>query len=99
MMGDGGISERQITVTVHISDDREYANYVAGLISGLFDVPVSRYYLERKNVIAVVVSRTELVDFCHKKLGLPIGDKLANHFDIPSWIKKALDTGRPVFAG
>lgn len=87
MMGDGGLSKYQATVTLHHIDDREYGAFVVKLIQKLFRVIPATYHDVQGSVISIVVSRVELVRILHQ-LGLPIGNKVAQRFDIPSWIKK-----------
>lgn len=86
MIGDGGITERQITVSLHKSDDREYAQFVKSLIQNLFHCPTPTYERKRKSAIQITVSRTELVEFCID-IGLVKGDKIDQGVDIPAWIK------------
>ncbi len=88
ILGDGGISEYQVVITLHRRDDREYSEFVVSLIKELFNVHVGIYY--RKNDLSVnfVVSRIELVRFCIDKLGLKRGDKIKQQVDIPNWIKQ-----------
>lgn len=86
MMGDGGISEYQVVVTLHHVDDLKYASYVTKLIEKLFRVKPRVYHLFKKSVNNIVVSRKELVQYSHE-LGLPIGNKVKQKFDIPEWIK------------
>lgn len=88
VLGDGGITERQITVTLHRKDDAEYSKFVITLIKKLFDVPVSAYYGKKSMAVSLVVSRSELVRFCTDKLGLRRGNKVKQQVDIPSWIKR-----------
>ena len=86
MMGDGGMSERQIHITLHHTDDRAYKDIVVRMIKKLFNVIPSVYHSPQESVNTVVVSRTELVKHLHS-LGLPIGNKIKQQFDIPDWIK------------
>lgn len=88
MMGDGGISPRQITITLHHIDDKDYLVYVISLIRKLFGVEPSIYHRERDSTNTITVSRTSLVDFCIDKLGLPLGNKIRQNIDIPKWILK-----------
>jgi LAGLIDADG-like domain len=87
MMGDGGISDYQIAVTLHHIDDLEYAVFVAQLIKKLFKVTPRIYHSPTKSVNNIVVSRKKLVQYLHG-LGLPIGNKVEQQFDIPEWIKR-----------
>ncbi|HEY4500862.1 MAG TPA: LAGLIDADG family homing endonuclease [Candidatus Paceibacterota bacterium] len=87
MMGDGGISKYQVAITLHHIDDLEYASFVASLIKKLFRVTPSIYHSPKYSVNDIVVSRKELVQYLHE-LGLPIGNKVKQQFDIPAWIKR-----------
>jgi len=87
MLGDGGISQYQIKITLHHKDDYEFGKYVMMLIKKLFDLQASILHDPKDSVNDYVVSRKELVGFCTKKLGLVIGNKIKQQIDIPSWIK------------
>ncbi|MDP2665234.1 MAG: LAGLIDADG family homing endonuclease, partial [bacterium] len=87
MMGDGGISKYQVAITLHHIDDLEYASFVVNLIKKLFRVTPSVYHSPKDSINDIVVSRKELVQYLHK-LGLPIGNKVKQQFDIPKWIKR-----------
>lgn len=87
MMGDGGISTYQIVITLHHIDDAGYTTFVANLIEKLFKVTPSIYHSSKNSVNDIVVSRKELVRYVHE-LGLPIGNKIKQRFDIPEWIKR-----------
>lgn len=88
MMGDGGIGPYQLTVSSHSVVDREYVQYVKRLIETLFDVPVTIFRPSTpQQYVRLVISRSELVKYCHSTLGLKIGNKLKQGLDIPQWIK------------
>ena len=88
MLGDGGISQRQIFISLHREDDKKYIIFVSNLVKNLFDIKPSIYHKPRYSVKNIVVSRTELVDFCVSNLELKIGNKIKQQVDIPNWIKK-----------
>lgn len=88
VLGDGSITQRQITVTLHREDDREYGEFVTSLIKKLFDVPVGLHHNKKYPVINFTVSRSELVRFCVEKLGLKRGNKIKQQVDIPDWVKQ-----------
>lgn len=89
VMGDGGITRRQVVVTMHSRDDRKYCFFVKNLIENLFHVPVSvRWNVGGHNFVNLIISRTSLVDFCHNHLGLLIGNKVKQGINIPTWIYK-----------
>lgn len=85
-MGDGGISAYQVVITLHHIDDSEYAAFVTRLIKKLFKIKPKIYHSPKNSVNDIVVSRKELVRYLHE-LGLPIGNKIKQQFDIPEWIK------------
>ena len=87
MMGDGGMSKYQATISLNHITDLEYSSFVSNLITELFEYTPSIYHKPEKSVLDIVMSRIEIVDFLHT-LGLPIGDKIRQHLDIPDWIKQ-----------
>ena len=86
LLGDGGITSSQITITLHKNDDRKFALYVQELIKGLFGIVPSFY--KRENTVSIVISRTKIVKFFNN-MGIPIGGKVRQQTDVPSWIKKS----------
>lgn len=88
MLGDGGISDNQVVVTLHSTDDAAYGRFVTALITKLFEVPVSVIKRKNNNANNYVVSRVELVRFCTNKLKLVKGNKVRQQADVPGWIKK-----------
>lgn len=86
VLGDGGISDRQVTITLHRVDDKEYAGFVSKIIETLFDIKPGIHH--EKNALAddIVISRTGIVEYL-EKLGLKRGSKVKNQIDIPKWIK------------
>ena len=88
LLGDGSITKRQISITLHKSDDRDFSMHVRDLMKQLFSVNPSFYKRKRENVVNVVISRSKLVKFFHE-MGLPTGSKVKHQTDIPLWIKKS----------
>lgn len=86
MMGDGGISKRQVTISLNVVDDYMYSIFVRGLLFQLFGVKPSVRKRKGACAIDIYVSRTDLVDAC-KKWGLKIGNKIRQGLDIPAWIR------------
>ena len=87
MLGDGGMTNNQITISLNRETDYEYMMYVKNLLSKLFDVEPSLREDRDSLATDIVVSRMELVDFC-KSIGLKVGNKIKQQVDIPSWIKQ-----------
>ena len=87
ILGDGGISDRQVTITLHRITDKDYSQFVRKIIEKLFGIKAGEYC--RKNGLAdnIVISRTGLVSFL-EMIGLVKGNKIKHQVDIPQWIKK-----------
>lgn len=88
ILGDGGISENQVSITLNAVDDCEYGDFVIEMIKRLFGVKPSIYKKRGCNANNIVISRKELVRFCSERLGLKIGNKVKQQVDIPRWIIK-----------
>lgn len=86
ILGDGGITSRQITVTLNKFDDKDFSIYVSDLFKKLFEVNVSAY--ERESVINIVASRVELVKFL-TRIGLKVGGKVRQQVGVPNWINES----------
>lgn len=91
ILGDGGISRYQITITLNSETDKEYIDFVATFVENLFGVIPGIYKDKRFKATDIVLSRKELVKFCTEELGLKIGDKVKQQVDIPDWIKNNSD--------
>lgn len=87
MIGDGGMTSGQVTITLNSVDDAEYCLYVVSLLEDLFHVKPSIYKKKGANANTIVISRKELVAYC-ESLGLKIGNKIKQGVDIPAWIKQ-----------
>jgi len=89
VLGDGGVTKYQITITLHHKDDKNYGKFVVNLIKDLFNLPVGKCHRKKFSVINYSISRKNLVNFCVKNLGLKIGNKIRHQIDIPKWIKRS----------
>ena len=99
MLGDGGISKSQITVSTNSIDDRVYGYFIRKLIYNNFGVNPSVYFRKDALVMNIVVSRKKLVKFCKEKLELRIGNKLKQKLDIPRWIKGNIEFEKACIRG
>lgn len=87
MLGDGGVSSGQISITLGYSTDKDYIHYVIDLISILFNAKASIFYPSDKDAAKIRVSGVNLVKVL-KQLGLVEGNKIVQQIDIPQWIFK-----------
>jgi hypothetical protein len=88
ILGDGGVTRNQMTITLHRRDDKDYSKFVISLIKKLFDVPVGIYYKKDNSTIDLIISRSGLIRFCQENFDMKIGNKTKQQVDIPRWIKE-----------
>lgn len=86
-MGDGGISKNQVVISLNSEDDAEYALFVSKLMHKMFRIRPSIYPSKQQKVTDIVISRVRLVQYLHK-LGLPVGNKIKQGLDMPTWVKR-----------
>jgi|WetSurMetagenome_2_1015567.scaffolds.fasta_scaffold01387_6 hypothetical protein len=90
MIGDGGMTERQITITINYKTDRQYIVFIKKLIRKIFRITPKVYYHENDLGAIIAISRTNLVKFC-QSIGLKKGNKLKQGLDVPDWVMKRKD--------
>lgn len=87
VLGDGGITNEQCEITLHVLDDIEYAKHVKILVDELFGANASICSYPKHRVIKVVVSGVKFVEIL-ESFGLRRGNKVKHQVDIPDWIKE-----------
>ncbi|MBI2610608.1 hypothetical protein HYW60_01575 [Candidatus Kaiserbacteria bacterium] len=98
VIGDGGITNRQVTITLNSETDHEYSQFVSGLVTRLFKVPVSKIMRKGDIAVRLTCSRTEMVRICIG-IGLKKGNKLKQNLDIPLWIMRNPQYARACLRG
>lgn len=97
-MGDGSISDYQVSISLNDEDDIEFIGYVAKVSESLFGIQPFIQKRKGSKCSCVVLSSIELVEFL-VDLGLPKGDKIRAKLDIPDWILSDLDLSRACVRG
>lgn len=87
LMGDGGIKNYQVVVTLNKETEKEYAFCIAKFFKDLFHLNSTIREDNDENVCEVVVSSKNLVEYLIK-LGLKNGNKIKQQIDIPDWIER-----------
>jgi intein/homing endonuclease len=89
LLGDGGITKEQVTITLNTEVDKEYVNYVSSLGNRLFGQ--KPHVSDRKDCKATNLrySGIKLIEFLIKS-GLKSGDKVKQQVDVPNWIKSSI---------
>ncbi|MFA6285319.1 MAG: LAGLIDADG family homing endonuclease [Parcubacteria group bacterium] len=88
LLGDGGISQRQVSITLNRETDKEYIKFVKKMIKELFGISPGLYSHLKSKADTIVISRTELVEYLTQRLGLKTGNKVKQRIDIPKWIMR-----------
>lgn len=83
LLGDGGITNNQIRVTLNSNTDIDYARFVRKLFNSVFkeSPSVAKY----GNVLDLTLSGVNLVEAL-EKIGLKRGNKVTNQVSVPEWI-------------
>lgn len=84
ILGDGCITKYQVKISLNIEKEKEYAKFIMKFFKELFGF--SGVFKPRKNnACDLVFSSVKLVKYL-TKMGLKIGDKIAQQVGIPKWI-------------
>ena len=84
LLGDGGITNQQVTISLNSKTEVAYAGFVTKLIFDLFGIS-SAVRTREDNSIQIVATGRNLVDFLIRK-ELKIGDKVRQQIGVPKWI-------------
>ena len=86
VLGDGGLTDGQCEISLHMVDDIQFAEHVRKLANRLFGAKSSISSYAKHNVIKVVISGVKFIDML-EDFGLKRGNKIKHQVDIPDWIK------------
>lgn len=87
ILGDGTVAKMQVVVTVHRTDDIEFAHYIRKLFAEVFGFTPSLIDRKREGVVAVIASSRNLVELLIKR-GMKVGNKVRQQVGIPPFILK-----------
>lgn len=90
VLGDGGITEYQIHITLNSVKDREYSVYVAKLIERLFLLKSKICRRKDSKAIVLILSGVNLIRWL-KTIDLDCRNKVREQVGVPSWICKDLN--------
>ncbi len=87
ILGDGGITERQLRIYLNKETEPEYVEYVAELMAFLFKESPKKYYFggKGKKVCVLCLGGVGLIEFL-EKIGLKTGNKVFSQVGVPKWI-------------
>jgi hypothetical protein len=85
VLGDGGITNYQTSISLNSETDVEYGEFVVKIIKILFNIDSFIFYDKHSNFFNVVASSRNLVEYLCA-IGLQEGNKVAHQVDVPAWI-------------
>lgn len=86
MLGDGGITASQCTITLNSEADANYILFINNFAESLFREKPRAFKHKHDKAITLYYNGSFLVNY-FVKLGLKIGNKVKQQVDIPQWIK------------
>lgn len=89
ILGDGGITDYQLKISLNKETEPEYIELVTHLIKKIFgELPKKYYFHARKEKVCdICIGGAELIKFL-KKIGLEKGSKVLRQAGVPEWIIK-----------
>ena len=85
LIGDGHLSEYQISVTTNAQTDQEHAQFSSKLLEDLLGVKTTLTYKKGERTINIVASSKNAVNILQER-GMPIGNKIKHGVAVPRWI-------------
>lgn len=89
LLGDGGITKGQVTVTLNREKDYQYSKFVVNLSEELFKEKPRIFLPKDEKTIRIYYNGVKLVRLLIKQ-GLKVGSKVKQQVDVPDWIKQSL---------
>jgi hypothetical protein len=88
MLGDGGMTSSQCTITLNSKADKDYIRFVCDFADKLFGEKPKMFKKKDCNAITLYYSGGALIRyFC--TIGLKVGNKVKQQVDVPDWVKKS----------
>ncbi|HYF28872.1 MAG TPA: LAGLIDADG family homing endonuclease [Candidatus Paceibacterota bacterium] len=88
LMGDGHVSEYQISITTNSETDRDHARFTANLIYEIFGLPARQRLRKDCKAVEILLSSKAACTFI-ARIGMPQGNKLKHGLVPPDWIYKS----------
>jgi hypothetical protein len=88
LLGDGGITPGQVTITLNSEKDYKYSNYVAELGQALFGEKPKIFLRKNEKTLVLYYNGSELVRYL-VSIGLIIGNKVKQQVGVPLWVSSS----------
>lgn len=98
LLGDGGLTKKQVRVTLNATTDAKYAHFVDRLMKKIFGENPYTHKRKSGNALDLILSGMCYVEEL-EKVGLKRGNKVVNQVSIPDWIFRNKDYARACLRG
>ena len=85
MLGDGGLTHGQASITLNSNADKEYIPFVINLVRNLFNFDAPVYERQDCNASSILCNGVKLIEYL-LKIGLTVGNKVKQQARVPKWI-------------
>lgn len=89
LLGDGGLTQWQVCITLNSEADKNYIPFVVSLGKQLFGIEPKLIKRKHSKAIVIYYNGVKLVNYL-TKIGLKTGNKIKQQVDVPSWIKSSI---------
>lgn len=89
LLGDGGITLSQATITLNSIADRDYLHFVKKLANSLFQSSFKSLVKKNCNAVVIYFNSIFIVNYLHT-IGLKSGNKVQLQVDVPEWIRDSI---------
>lgn len=93
VLGDGGLTQNQLRITLNSVADKRYVEYVRNLISDLFDYEPLIWKRKNVNAVDIVVSGVGMVELL-SEFGLSVGNRVKRQVGVPVWVQDSYEYSR-----
>lgn len=98
LLGDGGITPSQITVTLNSEKDNEYSKYVTDLGKSLFGDEPKVFLRKNEKTLVLYYNGASLVRYL-LTIGLLTGNKIRQQVAVPGWVNTSMEYRKKCLRG
>lgn len=90
ILGDGGITNNQLSITLNAEKDINYDIYVQNAIHNLFNISSGKFKIKNTKAVCIKVSGVNFIKALNK-FGLNAKNKVREQAGVPTWISNNLN--------
>lgn len=101
ILGDGGITDYQLKITLNKETELEYISFVTELLGKIFKEKPCKYFYNnnrRQKICNISINGVNLIKIL-QNLGLKKGNKITHQVKVPGWITKSEEYSKSCLRG